>query len=81
MKTIQQLLELNKNRFYRFTTEEQAALDDFLSKKWEEDSKISQKKKSKESPKKTPATAKEPKKTVRVKNVVSKIDTEPPEVS
>ena len=70
MKTIDQLLQLSKNPFYKFTRDEQAVLDDFLSKKQESESKTSQKKSSTESSKKTRAI---------VRNVVKKADTYPPE--
>lgn len=70
MKTIQQLLDLSKNPFYKFTDAEQAVLDDFLSQKQELDSKESQKKSSTESSQKTRAI---------VRNVVKKADTYPPE--
>lgn len=72
MKTIQQLLDLSKNPFYRFTDAEQAVLDDFLSQKQESDSKKSQKESSTESSQKTRAI---------VRNVVKKADTYPPEES
>lgn len=70
MKTIQQLLDLSKNPYYQFTDDERAVLDDFLEKKRASDSKKSQQKSSKESSKKTP---------VRVRNIVKKADTYPPE--
>lgn len=70
MKTIQQLLDLSKNPFYRFTDAEQAVLDDFLSQKQESDSKKSQKESSKKSSKSTPVT---------VRNIVQKVDTYPHE--
>ena len=72
MKTIQQLLDLSKNPFYKFTDAEQAVLDDFLSQKQESDSKKSQKESSTESLQKTRAI---------VRNVVKKADTYPPEES
>lgn len=71
MKTIQQLLELSKNPYYKFTSEEQAVLDDFLLSRQAEDSQNSQKEKSSESSKKTRVT---------VRNIVKKADTYPPEV-
>lgn len=37
MKTIAQLLQLSKNRFYKFTQEEQQVLDDFLANKLEQE--------------------------------------------
>lgn len=70
MKTIDQLLQLSRNPFYKFTRDEQAVLDDFLSKKQESESKTSQKKSSTGSSKKTRAI---------VRNVVKKADTYPPE--
>ena len=47
MKTIEQLLFLSKNPYYKLRPEEQEVLDDFLLKKQEEDSQKSQKKSSK----------------------------------
>lgn len=70
MKTIQQLLELSKNPFYKFTDSEQAVLDDFLSQKQASDSETSQQESSTESSQKTRAI---------VRNVVKKADTYPPE--
>ena len=70
MKTIEQLLTLSKNPFYRFTNDEKAVLDDFLSKKREKDSKSSQKKNSPSSGSNTP---------VRVRNIVEKTIPEPQE--
>ncbi len=69
MKTIDQLLELAKNPYYKFTQQEQEILDDFLLKKSEKDSKTSQETNSKKSSDKTPVT---------VKNIVKKTDTYPP---
>lgn len=66
MKTIAQLLELSKNKFYKFTAEEQAVLDGFLLKESESGSEKSQKKTSKKSSEKTRAI---------VRNVVTKVDT------
>ena len=66
MKTIEQLLKLSQNKFYKFLPEEQEVLDDFLSKKQEKDSENSPEKNSEESSKKTPVT---------VRNVVEKTDT------
>jgi hypothetical protein len=63
MKTIEQLLYLSKNPYYKFTNDEQAVLDDFLLRKKEEDSENSQKKNSRSSDKNTP---------VRVRNIVEK---------
>lgn len=70
MKSIEQLLELAKNPYYKFSKDEQEVLDDFLSKKAEKASKKSQQKNSDESSQKTP---------VVVKNVVKKADTYPPQ--
>lgn len=63
MKTIEQLLELSKNPFYKFTNDEKAVLDDFLEKKREKDLKRLQKKNSRSSETNTP---------VRVRNIVEK---------
>lgn len=63
MKTIAQLLELSKNPYYKFTNDEKAVLDDFLSKKKEKDSETSLKASLKTSDPNTP---------VRVRNVVEK---------
>lgn len=71
MKTIQQLLTLSKNKFYKFTAQEKEVLDDFLSQKPASDSKSSQKTSSKKSSDKTPVT---------VRNVVHKADTYAPEL-
>lgn len=70
MKELSQLLELAKNPYYKFTQDEQAVLDDFLLKKQAKPSKKSQKQNSNDSSKKTP---------VRVRNIVHKTDTRPPE--
>lgn len=72
MKTIQQLLQLSKNPYYKFTRDEQAVLDDFLLNSREPESEKSPKKSSKGSSKKTRAI---------VRNVVKKTDTYPPEVA
>ena len=61
MKTIEQLLQLSKNPYYKFTNDEKVVLDDFLSKKSEENSKNSQKQNSK---------TLEPSTPVRVRNIV-----------
>lgn len=66
MKTIEQLLKLSQNKFYKFLPEEQEVLDDFLSKKQGKDSENSPEKNSEESSEKTPVT---------VRNVVEKTDT------
>lgn len=71
MKTIEQLLELSKNPYYIFTEDEKAVLDDFLLKKRDTDSKQSQSTSSNKSSKKT---------NVRVRNIVKKTDTYPPEL-
>lgn len=63
MKTIEQLLTLSKNKYYKFTNDEKAVLDDFLSKRPDDGSKSSQKKNSKKSSGKT---------NVRVRNIVPK---------
>lgn len=70
MKTIEQLLELTKNPYYKFTQAEQAILDDFLAKKREKDSKNSPKESSKSSENDTP---------VRVRNIVEKTIPQPEE--
>lgn len=54
MKTIAQLLQLSKNRFYKFTPEEQKLLDDFLATQSGQSSQ--QKDSSIDLSKKTPAT-------------------------
>lgn len=69
MKTIDQLLELAKNPYYKFTQQEQEILDDFLLKKSEKDSETSQETNSKKSSDKTPVT---------VKNIVKKTSKYPP---
>lgn len=71
MKTIEQLLELSKNPHFKLMPDEEQELHAFLSKKREEESKISPKKNSKKSTRKT---------NVRVKNVVQKTNTEPEEI-
>lgn len=63
MKTIEQLLDLSKNPFYKFTNDEKAVLDDFLSQQKADPSTSSTKKKENSSDKSTP---------VRVRNVVEK---------
>lgn len=70
MKTIQQLLELSKNPYYKFTPDERMVLDDFLLQSQDTDSKKSQEKSSKKSSKRTHVT---------VRNVVKKVNTYPPE--
>lgn len=63
MKTIEQLLLLSKNPFYKFTPDEQVVLDDFLSKKREKDLKNKPSQNSKSSDKSS---------AVRVRNIVPK---------
>ena len=72
MKTIEQLLFLSKNPYYKLTEDEKQVLEDFLSKKQESESKSSRKKNSKQLEKPT---------NVRVRNIVEKADTYPPEES
>ena len=72
MKTIEQLLALSDNPYYKFTQDEQAVLDDFLLKKREKDSQSKQKKSSETSENDTP---------VRVRNVVEKTIDDVPEVN
>lgn len=66
MKTIDQLLKLSQNPFYKLLPEEQEVLDDFLLKKQEKGSENSQKENSKKLSESTPVT---------VRNVVEKADT------
>lgn len=63
MKAIEQLLELSKNPYYKFTQDEQAVLDDFLSKKRAKDSQNTQNPNSNPSDKST---------DVRVRNIIPK---------
>lgn len=63
MKTIEQLLHLTKNPYYKLSEEEQVMLDDFLNKRSAKTSTSSAKKRSKKSGKNTP---------VRVRNIVKK---------
>lgn len=63
MKTIEQLLELTRNPYYKFTQAEQAVLDDFLAKKQDTDSGKSHSTSSTKSSKET---------RVRVRNIVDK---------
>ena len=63
MKTIEQLLDLTKNPYYKFTDAEQAVLDDFLSQKQDTDSQKSHSTSSVKSLRETP---------VRVRNIVEK---------
>lgn len=70
MKTIQQLLQLTKNPYYKFTNDERAVLDDFLYNRRDSQAEVSQTTSSVKSSKKTP---------VRVRNIVQKADTYPPE--
>ena len=71
MKTIEQLLFLSKNPYYKLRPEEQQVLDDFLLKRQDEESQTSQKKSSKKLSANT---------NVRVKNVVQKTNTESEEI-
>jgi len=71
MKTIQQLLELSKNPYYRFMPDEQRMLDAFLAKKRGKHSPQSPDTSSNESSEKTRVT---------VRNIVTKVDTYAPEV-
>lgn len=64
MKSIEQLLELSKNPYYKFQADEQAVLDDFLSKKREKELKKSQKMNSKTLEGNSPVT---------VRNIVPKV--------
>lgn len=68
MKTIEQLLKLSRNPYYKFTQTEQEVLDDFLSKNQDSDSQKSQK---------TNSTELSPKTRAIVRNVVKKTDTYP----
>jgi len=68
MKTIEQLLELSKNPYYKFTAEEENELNNFLFKKREKALKKATKKSSKQSDKSTRVTAPR----VKVRNVVEK---------
>lgn len=70
MKTIEQLLELTKNPYYKFTQAEQAVLDDFLAKQQDTDSQKSHGTSSIKSSKKT---------NVRVRNIVEKTIPQPEE--
>lgn len=70
MKTIQQLLELAKNPYYKFMPDEKVVLEDFLLNGTEPVSKTSPKKTSKKSAKKTRAI---------VRNIVKKAQTSPQE--
>ena len=63
MKTIEQLLFLSKNPYYKLSYEEKQVLDDFLLKKQESQSESSPKKNSKKLEKPT---------NVRVRNIVEK---------
>lgn len=70
MKTIQQLLELSENPHYKFMPDEREVLDDFLSKRAATRLKQSQKQSS---------SGLSPKTRVTVRNIVSKVDTYPPD--
>lgn len=71
MKTIEQLLHLSKNPYYKLTDDEKQVLEDFLSKKQESESKSSRKKNSKRLEKPT---------NVRVRNIVEKTIPQPEEL-
>lgn len=64
MKTIEQLLELTKNPYYKFTQDEQAVIDDFLSKKRAKDSQ------NKQNPNSNPLDKST---DVRVRNIIPKV--------
>ena len=66
MKTIEQLLKLSQNPFYKLLPEEQEVLDNFLLRKQEKGSENSQKENSEKLSESTPVT---------VRNVVEKADT------
>lgn len=70
MKTIQQLLHLSKNPFYKFSPDEKAVLDDFLLQPLDSLMKKSQKKHLKRL---------SPRTHVTVRNIVKKVDTYAPE--
>ena len=70
MKTIEQILELTKNPYYKFTPEEMVMLNDFLLTQRATNSKTSLKTDSGKSSQKTRVT---------VRNIVKKVDTYPPE--
>lgn len=70
MKTIEQLLFLSKNPYYKLTEDEKQVLEDFLSKKQGSESKSSRKKSSKQLEKPT---------NVRVRNIVEKTVPRPDE--
>lgn len=76
MKTIEQLLQLSKNPYYKFSPEEEQVLNDFLYKKQEEESLNSHEKNLKVSGFDTRVTATDGKKhsadTVKIRNVVEK---------
>lgn len=71
MKTIEQLLFLSKNPYYKLTNDEKAVLDDFLLGRQEEGSRTSQTRNSKKSTKST---------NVRVRNIVDKTIDKPLDV-
>lgn len=71
MKSIAQLLQLSKNKFYKLTPEEQLVLDNFLSEQRAQ--KALQEKKSKDSSPKTRAI-------VKNKNIVQTEHGEVPEI-
>ena len=71
MKTIEQLLFLSKNPYYKLTNDEKAVLDDFLLGRQEKGSRTSQTRNSKKSTKST---------NVRVRNIVDKTIDKPLDV-
>lgn len=70
MKTIEQLLKLSNNPYFKMSDEEKEVLEDFLSKQKGEEGQTSQQKNTSESSKKTRVT---------VRNVVQKAQTGLPE--
>lgn len=77
MKTIEQLLALSKNPYYKFNPEEEQRLNDFLFKKQERASKRSTKKNSKKSGSRIRATVADDEKshgsaTLKFRNIVEK---------
>lgn len=70
MKTIQQLLELTKNPFYKFTKDEQEVLDAFLLEKQGTPLRRLHK---------TPSIKSLDKTRVTVRNIVNPVDTYAPE--
>lgn len=76
MKTIEQLLELSKNPYYKFTASEQAVLDDFLESEQAKHSIDSHKKKDNKYTTSSPVTVHNivPKVIDRVKDAVEPTD-------